>query len=64
MKLSLHKNLDGFLDYIAIMPENQQDKVQLAKISKATNSKISVHDSSIPDLQYSVVIEIKLVPKY
>ena len=64
MKLSIHKDLDGFLDYIAIVPENSKDKAQLNKISHAASANIVVQDSTTPEQQYSVGIEIKIKHKY
>lgn len=65
MKLSLHKNIDGFLDYIAIVPENQVEKNQLNKIAHASAASIVTHDLTIPEsYQYAVEIEIKLTTKY
>lgn len=64
MKLSTHKDLDGFLDYIALVPENSTEKAQLNKISHATSSKIMIQDLSVPELHFSVEIEIKLKTKY
>lgn len=64
MKLSVHKNYDGILDFVALIPENDKDKTQLNKISHASNVKINVLDTSVPELQYTVEIDVRIVHKY